>query len=119
MHLKQRIVLTIAMLSYLLTAMSNCLVITGLTKIAADLSLNQVGLSWVQNAYGLAFGNFLLLSGRLSDAFSRRSILNIALVIFLVGSLLSGMATSGPVMIGARFLQGIGSALLAPTSRPY
>ncbi|WP_373842818.1 MFS transporter [Limosilactobacillus sp.] len=116
MHLKQRIVLTIAMLSYLLTAMSNCLVITGLTKIAADLSLNQVGLSWVQNAYGLAFGSFLLLSGRLSDAFSRRSILNIALVIFLVGSLLSGMATSGPVMIGARFLQGIGSALLAPTS---
>ncbi|MCH3922871.1 MFS transporter [Limosilactobacillus sp.] len=116
MNFRQRIVLTIAMLSYLLTAMSNCLVITGLTKIATDLRLDQVGLSWVQNAYGLAFGSFLLLSGRLSDAFSRRRILNIALAIFLFGSLLSGLATSGGVMIAARFLQGLGSALLAPTS---
>lgn len=116
MNLKQRIVLTISMLSYLLTAMSNSLVITGLTKIANNLSLDQIGLSWVQNAYGLAFASFLLISGRLSDMYSRRLILNIALVIFLIGSLLSGIATNGMIMIGSRFLQGIGSALLAPTS---
>lgn len=116
MSLKQRIILTISMLSYLLTAMSNSLVITGLTKIAGDLSLNQIGLSWVQNAYGLAFASFLLISGRLSDMYSRRLILNIALVIFLIGSLLSGLATNGAIMIGSRFLQGVGSALLAPTS---
>ena len=104
------------MLSYFLTAMSNSLVITGLTKIETDLSLNQVGLSWVQNAYGLAFGSFLLLSGRLSDVVDRRKILNIALFIFLIGSLLSGIAFNGAIMIAARFIQGIGSALLAPTS---
>lgn len=104
------------MLSYFLTAMSNSLVITGLTKIQTDLSLNQVGLSWVQNAYGLAFGSFLLLSGRLSDVVNRRKILNIALFIFLIGSLLSGIAFNGAIMIAARFIQGIGSALLAPTS---
>ena len=104
------------MLSYFLTAMSNSLVITGLTKIETDLFLNQVGLSWVQNAYGLAFGSFLLLSGRLSDAINRRRILNIALFIFLIGSLLSGIAFNGAIMITARFIQGIGSALLAPTS---
>ena len=104
------------MLSYFLTAMSNSLVITGLTKIETDLSLNQVGLSWVQNAYGLAFGSFLLLSGRLSDAVNRRKILNVALILFLIGSLLSGIAFNGLMMITARFIQGIGSALLAPTS---
>lgn len=113
---KQNIVLVIALLSYFLTALSNSLVITGLTKISADLQLNQVTLSWVQNAYGLAFGSLLMLSGRLSDSFSRRSILNIALVIFIIGSLLAGWAPTGLVMITARFLQGIGSAMLAPTS---
>lgn len=57
-HVKQRIILVIALLSYFLTALSNSIVITGLTKIAADLSMNQITLSWVQNAYGLAFGSF-------------------------------------------------------------
>lgn len=115
-HVKQRIILVIALLSYFLTALSNSIVITGLTKIAADLSMNQITLSWVQNAYGLAFGSFLLLSGRLSDALSRRTVLSVALVIFMVGSFLAGLAPTGTIMIAARFLQGIGSALLAPTS---
>lgn len=110
------VVLIIALGSYLLTALSNSIVITGLTKIAADLQLNQIMLSWVQNAYGLAFGSFLLLAGRLSDSFSRKAILNIALLLFMIGSFLAGITTNGPLMLAARFLQGIGSALLAPTS---
>lgn len=113
---RQRVVLTIAMLSYFLTALSNSLVLTSLAKLTADLNLTSVSLPWVQNAYGLAFGSFLLIGGRLSDAFSRRRVLNIALVIFMLGSLLSGLAPNGFIMIAARFLQGIGSALLAPTS---
>lgn len=110
------VVLIIALGSYLLTALSNSIVITGLTKIASDLNLNQILPSWVQNAYGLAFGSFLLLAGRLSDSFSHKSILNIALIIFMLGSFLVGFTTGGGLMIFARFLQGIGSALLAPTS---
>lgn len=113
---RQRVVLTIAMLSYFLTALSNSLVLTSLAKLTADLTLTSVSLPWVQNAYGLAFGSFLLIGGRLSDAFSRRRVLDIALVIFMLGSLLSGLAPNGFIMIAARFLQGIGSALLAPTS---
>lgn len=110
------VVLIIALGSYLLTALSNSIVITGLTKIAADLNLNQIMLSWVQNAYGLAFGSFLLLAGRLSDSFSRKSILNMALLIFMIGSFFAGFTQNSTLMIFARFLQGIGSALLAPTS---
>ncbi|MGY5340490.1 MFS transporter [Levilactobacillus spicheri] len=113
---RQRVVLIIAMLSYFLTALSNSLVLTSLAKLTADLNLTSVSLPWVQNAYGLAFGSFLLIGGRLSNAFSRRRVLDIALVIFMLGSLLSGLAPNGFIMIAARFLQGIGSALLAPTS---
>lgn len=113
---RQRVVLIIAMLSYFLTALSNSLVLTSLAKLTADLNLTSVSLPWVQNAYGLAFGSFLLIGGRLSDAFSRRRVLDIALVIFMLGSLLSGLAPNGFIIIAARFLQGIGSALLAPTS---
>lgn len=110
------IVLIIALLSYFLTALCASVVITGLTKIATDLSLNQVQLSWVQNAYGLTFGSFILLSGRLSDAFGRKRILNIALVIFGASSIITGMTSSAALMIAARALQGIGAAILAPTS---
>ncbi|ANZ61934.1 MFS transporter [Secundilactobacillus paracollinoides] len=113
---KQRIVLIIALLSYFLTALSTSIVITGLTKISADLHLDQLGLSWVQNAYGLAFGSFILLSGRLSDLLGRRRVLNMALVIFSIGSLIAGFTDQTVVMIAARFLQGIGAAILAPTS---
>lgn len=113
---EKRIVLMIALLSYFLTALSNSIVITGLTKISADLHLSQISLSWVQNAFGLAFGSFILLSGKLGDSFGRRRVLNAALTIFMIGSLLTGLAHSTMVIIIARFIQGIGAAIIAPTS---
>lgn len=116
MKTKQRVVLIIALLSYFLTALSSSVVITGLTKISADMHLNQLTLSWVQNAYGLAFGSFILLSGKLSDVFGRRRILNIALIVFAIGSFISGFTTSAIILIIARFLTGAGAAILAPTS---
>lgn len=113
---ERKIVLVIALLSYFLTALCASVVITGLTKIAADLQLNQLQLSWVQNAYGLTFGSFMLLSGRLSDAFGRKRLLNLALIIFGLASVLTGATHSAVIMIAARALQGIGAAILAPTS---
>lgn len=108
--------LVIALLSYFLTALCASVVITGLTKIAADLKLTQLQLAWVQNAYGLTFGSFMLLSGRLSDAFGRKRLLNLALIIFGLASVLTGATHSAVIMIAARALQGIGAAILAPTS---
>lgn len=113
---KQRIVLILALLSYFLTALSSSVVITGLAKISNDMHLNQLTLSWVQNAYGLAFGSFILLSDKLSDFFGRRRILNIALIIFAIGSFISGFTISTPVMIISRFITGAGAAIMAPTS---
>ncbi|WP_303166766.1 MFS transporter [Phascolarctobacterium sp.] len=104
------------MLSYFVTAIDCSIIFTGEVKIAADLALDQTSLSWVQNIYVLAYGGLMLFSGRLGDAYGRKSVLNAALVLFCIGSLLAGAAWSVPLMIGARFLQGVGAALLAPTA---
>ncbi len=58
----------------------------------------------------------MLLGGRLSDTFGRKRILNLSLMLFGIGSLLAGIAWTAAVMIAARFIQGVGSAILAPTS---
>lgn len=116
MTLTKKIILLVVMLSYFVTAIDNSIVITGLTKIAADLNLDQMTLSWVQNVYVLSFGGFILLGGRLSDAYGRKLVLHISLVLFAIGSLLAGAAETGWLMILARLMQGIGASLLAPTS---
>lgn len=116
MKTKKKLILTIILLSYFITAIDGSIVITGVTKIAADLRLSPSLLSWVQNAYVLAWGGFMLLGGRLSDTFGRKRILNLSLMLFGIGSLLAGIAWTAAVMIAARFIQGVGSAILAPTS---
>lgn len=113
---KQKWILLIALLSYFLTALSFSIVITGLLKIKLDLQLNQIELSWVQNAYGLAFGSFILVSGKLGDAYGRRRLLIDALLIFALSSLLSGLTSRIYLMIISRFFQGLGAAIMAPTS---
>lgn len=116
MDLKKKLILTIILLSYFVTAMDGAVIITGLEKIASELHLSQSALSWVQNAYVLAWGGFMLLGGKLSDTFGRKSILNLSFAIFGVSSFMAGISSSDWLLIFARFLQGVGAAILAPTS---
>lgn len=114
--LRKELVLLIALMSYLLTALDNSLVLTSLTKIQADLHLSQVSLSWIQDAYGLAFGSFILLSGRLGDMYGRKLMMEIALGLFAISSLVTAISTAAAMTIASRFVQGMGAAILAPTS---
>ena len=116
MDYSKKVILFIALLSYFVNAMDGSVVVTGLTRIAHDLQLSQSGLSWIQSGYMLTFGGCMLLGGRLGDSKGRKSVLLAALFIFCVSSIVAGAAMSGPVMIGARLWQGVGAALLAPTS---
>lgn len=116
MDYRKKVILFIALLSYFVNAMDDSVVVTGLTRIAHDLQLSQSGLSWIQSGYMLTFGGCMLLGGRLGDSKGRKSVLLAALFIFCVSSIVAGAAMSGPVMIGARLWQGVGAALLAPTS---
>ncbi|HNH87501.1 MAG TPA: MFS transporter, partial [Solirubrobacterales bacterium] len=79
-----------------------------LPAIQDDLGFSQSSLAWVVNAYLIAFGGLLLLSGRLGDLISRRDVFLVGLVVFTTASLLCGFAQSDVMLVAFRFLAGIG-----------
>jgi EmrB/QacA subfamily drug resistance transporter len=82
-----------------------------LPTIQDDLGFSTSNLAWVVNAYLIAFGGLLLLAGRFGDLIGRRTILLAGLGVFTVASLVCGLADSQEVLVGARFVQGIGGAM--------
>jgi EmrB/QacA subfamily drug resistance transporter len=96
--------------------MDTSIIGVALPQMQADLGFTAEGLSWVFNAYVVAFGGLLLLGGRLSDLFGARRIFGFGWGILAVGSLVSGFADSVAVELAGRAVQGIGSALIAPAA---
>jgi EmrB/QacA subfamily drug resistance transporter len=87
-----------------------------LPSIQVDLGFSQENLQWVISAYALVFGGFLLLGGRAADLVGRRKMFLVGLVVFTGASLLAGLAWNEPSLIGARALQGLGAAIIAPAA---
>jgi len=87
-----------------------------LPAIARDLDADLADLQWVVSGYLLSLGSFIVLGGSLGDLYGRRRIFVTGLVGFAAASVLSGLAPSVPVLIGARVLQGAAGALLVPAS---
>jgi EmrB/QacA subfamily drug resistance transporter len=87
-----------------------------LPSIKNDLGFSQQGLQWVVNGYILSYGGFLLLGGRMADLLGRRGVLVTGLVVFAGSSLLGGFAHGESLLIGARFSQGLGAAMLSPAA---
>jgi len=85
-------------------------------SIIDDLGVNSAQSQWIQESYAIIFAALLLLVGRISDIIGARRIFLIGVVVFGLSSLLAGLASSGGLLIGARFLQGAGAALILPTS---
>lgn len=109
-------ILLIILLSYVMIILDTSVVLTGLPTIHRQLSFSDTGLAWVQSAYTLAFGGFLLLGARAGDILGRRRMLIIGLLVFTVASLAIGMAQSPAWMIASRAMQGLGAAILAPST---
>jgi EmrB/QacA subfamily drug resistance transporter len=97
--------------AFLMIVLDVTVVNVALPSIQDDLGFTNAGLAWVVNAYLITFGGLLLLAGRLGDLIGRRTILLAGMVIFTVASMLCGLAQSEGVLVGARFLQGIGGAM--------
>src|SRR5258707_6892459 len=95
---------------FLLIVVDMTIVNVALPSIQRDLGFSQSGLAWVINAYLIAFGGLLLLAGRLGDLFGRKRVYLAGLAIFVGASLLCGLSFSQPMLIVARFVQGIGRA---------
>lgn len=110
------IILPIILISYFLILLDNSVVFTSSVKIANALNLSPIATSWITNIYALMFGGLLLIGGRAGDIFGRKKIFIIGLSIFTLGSLLVGSSVNGIMIISMRAFQGIGSAIIAPTS---
>ena len=82
-----------------------------LPTIQNDLGFSQSGLAWVVNGYLITFGGLLLLAGRFGDLVGRRRVFLYGLGLFVAASFLCGISDSQGLLVGARFLQGIGGAM--------
>ncbi|MFC7622692.1 MFS transporter [Microlunatus sp. GCM10028923] len=100
----------------LMLVLDATIVNVALPIIHTTFGFTAADLSWVLNAYTLAFGGLLLLGGRLGDVLGYRRTFVIGLVIFIAGSILGGAALSGAWLIGSRAVQGIGAAVAAPAA---
>ncbi len=87
-----------------------------LPAIQRDLGFTTQNLQWIVTAYSLTFGGFLLLGGRIGDLFGRRRLFMIGLVLFAFASFMGGIAQSPLWLIIARAVQGLGAAIISPTS---
>jgi MFS family permease len=109
-------VLVIILASCLMIVLDISITITALPKIHQALHFSPAGLSWVQNAYTLAFGGLLLLGARAGDILGRRRMFVVGIGLFTLASFLVGVAPSSDWLIVARALQGIAAAVLAPST---
>ncbi|HWS35656.1 MAG TPA: MFS transporter [Actinoplanes sp.] len=108
--------LTAVALGTFMTYLDNNVVNVALPSIQRDLGLSIAGLEWITSAYILVFAGLLLAGGRIADVLGTRLAFVGGLIVFTVASVAAGLADSQAMLIGARALQGVGAALLAPAS---
>jgi len=99
-----------------LVVMDATVVNVALPVVIKDLGLDASGAQWMNAIYSLVFASLMLTSGRLGDVYGRRRAYAVGLTVFMAASVLAGAAWSPAVLIGARFLQGIGAALVLPST---
>ncbi|MGW0995409.1 MFS transporter [Streptomyces sp. NPDC002520] len=103
-------------LAQLMVVLDATIVNIALPSAQQDLGISDGNRQWVVTAYSLAFGGLLLFGGRIADLWGRKRAFVLGLVGFAAASALGGAATSGSMMFGARALQGVFGALLAPAA---
>jgi EmrB/QacA subfamily drug resistance transporter len=113
---QQRLVMIVAILASFVSIMDGFIVNVALPAISKDLGGGLTLQQWVVDSYLITLGSLMLIAGSLSDLFGRKRVLQAGLAIFLVTSLLCAAAPNGPLLIIARALQGIGGALIVPSS---
>src|SRR4051794_25862633 len=105
--------LAVVCMGQLMMILDATIVAVALPAIKTDLHFSSSSLTWVMNAYLIAFGSFLLLGGRLGDLIGRTRMFLTGIAIFTGASMLCGFASSEAMLIVARFVQGFGAAAAA------
>ncbi len=99
-----------------LIIVDSTIVNVAIPSIVTDLDITSTQVQWVQESYTLVFAALLLVFGTLADRFGRRRLLLIGVTVFAVSSVFAALAQSGELLIGARVLQGVGGAMILPTT---
>src|SRR6188508_1713659 len=96
--------------------LDNTVVNVALPSIQRDLGVQLSELEWIVSGYALTFAALMLIGGKLADAYGRRLIFVVGIVIFTLASLACGLASTGEMLIAARIAQGAGAALMNPAT---
>jgi EmrB/QacA subfamily drug resistance transporter len=110
------LILALCCVAQFLGVLDVTVVNVALPPIRADLGFSTTGLQWVVSAYTLSCAGFLLLGGRAADLFGRREVFCAGLALFGLASLAGGLAQDPATLVAARAVQGLGGAVMAPTS---
>lgn len=108
--------LAIACAAQFVCVLDASIVNVALPPMQESLGLSATGLQWVVSSYTLTFAGFLLLGGRLGDMWGRKATFMGGLLLFAAASLAAGLAQEGWQVVAARFVQGVGGAVLVPTT---
>src|SRR6516164_3388340 len=109
-------ILVAVSLATFMTYLDNNVTKGAIPTIQRSLHLSVAGLEWVVSGYVLVFAGLMLVGGRLADVYGRRRVFLAGLSVFTLSSLAAGLASSGGTLIAFRALQGLGAALLVPTT---
>ncbi|MEV6616537.1 MFS transporter [Streptomyces sp. NPDC051051] len=111
-----RLVVALACAGQFLVVLDVSVVNVALPSVRAELGMSAAGLQWVVNAYAIAFAGFLLLGGRAGDLYGRKRMFLVGLALFTLASLAGGLARDDWQLLLARAAQGLGAAVLAPST---
>lgn len=112
---RRALALIVVLTAQFIFSMDLLIVVVALPQIQQDLGFSSSGLTWVLNAFALAFGGLLLLGGRLGDMIGQVRAFRVGLVIFVAASLVGGCAQTPGLLVTSRVFQGIGAALAGPS----
>jgi EmrB/QacA subfamily drug resistance transporter len=115
-HARRWLILLVLGIAQLMVVLDATIVNIALPSAQDALGFSNDGRQWIVTAYALAFGSLLLLGGRIGDLFGRKRTFVVGLLGFAGASVLGGLAQSFGVLVGARALQGLFGALLAPSA---
>ena len=113
---RSRWTLVAVALATFMTYLDNNIVNVAIPDIQRSLHLSVAGIEWIVSGYILTFAGLLLAGGRLADAYGRRRLFLIGLAVFTGASLMAGLAGSVAALVAARAVQGVGAALVTPTT---
>lgn len=108
--------LTLLCAAQFIVILDTSIIGVALPAIQSDLGFTDEGLSWIFNAYVIAFGGLLLLGGKLADVFGARRMFLSGFAILTAASAVAGLSESQTVLVAGRALQGVGAALIAPAA---